>query len=135
IFADKVCGLVMAQAICAALFHRERTGQGQHIEVPMQQATSAFILAEHGSGAICEPPLAADGRAPTGYPRVLSAERRPHPTKDGYVHLFPYLPGHYRRLFADVGVAGDDERYRDMRATLINSDSLYRDVRALTPTR
>ncbi|WP_170231720.1 CaiB/BaiF CoA transferase family protein [Pseudonocardia kunmingensis] len=137
IFADKVCGLVMAQAICAALFHRERTGHGQHVEVPMQQATSAFMLAEHGSGAISEPPVVAEGREATGYPRVLSPERRPHPTKDGYIHLFPYLPKHYRTLFSDGGAtdADTDPRYTDMRSTLLNSDSLYRDVRALTPTR
>ena len=46
IFADKVCGLIMAQAVTAALLHRERTGEGQHIEVPMQQATSAFMLTD-----------------------------------------------------------------------------------------
>lgn len=137
IFADKVCGLVMAQAITAALFHRERTGEGQHVEVPMQQAVAAFMLAEHGSGAIADPPVHDDGRPAAGYPRVLSAERRPHPTKDGLVHLFPYLPRHYARLFAAAGVenAEHDERYVDQRATLVNSDSLYRDVRAVGPTR
>ncbi len=137
IFADKVCGLVMAQAIVAALFHRERTGQGQHVEVPMQQATAAFVLAEHGSGAISEPPVSEDGRPAAGYPRVLSSERRPHPTSDGMVHLFPYLPKHYARLFAAAGVDGadDDPRYVNQRATLVNSDSLYRDVRRCGPTR
>lgn len=137
IFADKVCGLVMAQAICAALYHRERSGHGQHVEVPMQQATSAFILTEHGSGAISEPPVAAEGREATGYPRVLSRERRPHPTKDGQVHLFPYLPKHYRQFFTDAGVVGaeHDPRYRTVKDTLEYSDSLYRDVRSLTPTR
>ncbi|MEG9225408.1 CaiB/BaiF CoA transferase family protein [Aeromicrobium sp. Sec7.5] len=137
IFADKVCGLVMAQAIVAALFHRERTGHGQHVEVPMQQATAAFMLAEHGSGAIPEPPIAEGGRPAAGYPRVLSPERRPHPTKDGLVHLFPYLPKHYARLFAAAGVEGaeHDERYVDQRATLVNSDSLYREVRKYGPTR
>lgn len=137
IFADKVCGLVMAQAICAALFYRERTGNGQHIEVPMVQATSAFMLAEHGSGAISVPPIAEPGRSPAGYPRVLSPERRPHIAKDGLVHLFPYLPKHYQQLFADAGVPGalEDPRYADTRATLANSDSLYRDVRAIGPTR
>ena len=71
IFADKVSGLVMAQAVSAALFHRARTGEGQHIEVPMQQATGAFILVEHGSGAISEPPHHAPGKPAAGYPRIL----------------------------------------------------------------
>jgi crotonobetainyl-CoA:carnitine CoA-transferase CaiB-like acyl-CoA transferase len=137
IFADKVCGLVMAQAITAALLHRERTGQGQHIEVPMQQATAAFMLVEHGCGAIAEPPVNEPGRPAAGYPRVLSPERRPHPTKDGQVHLFPYLPKHYARLFAAAGVEGADcdPRYVDQRATILHSDSLYRDVRAVGQTR
>lgn len=137
IFADKVCGLVMAQVITAALFHRERTGEGQHVEVPMQQATAAFMLAEHGSGAIAEPPVHEAGRPAAGYPRVLSPERRPHPTQDGLVHLFPYLPRHYAQLFSAAGVenAENDPRYVDQRATLLNSDSLYRDVRAIGRTR
>ena len=137
IFADKVCGLVMAQAITAALLHRERTGEGQHVEVPMHQAMSAFMLAEHGSGAIAEPTTPAEGQPVTGYPRILSPERRPHATKDGWVHLFPYLPKHYRDLFTEAGVEGaaEDLRYVDQRATLINSDSLYRDVRRLGPSR
>lgn len=137
IFADKVCGLVMAQAITAALVQRGRTGQGQHIEVPMVQAMAAFNLVEHGAGAIAEPPVHAPGRPATGYPRVLSPERRPHPTSDGWVHLLPYQPRHYASLFAEAGVEGadDDPRYADLRATIANSDSLYADVRRITPTR
>jgi crotonobetainyl-CoA:carnitine CoA-transferase CaiB-like acyl-CoA transferase len=137
IFTDKVCGLVIAQAVTAALLHRERTGEGQHVEVAMQEATSAFMLAEHGSGAICEPPVAFDEKPAAGYPRVLSAERRPHLTKDGQVHLFPYLPRHFAAIFGEVGIEGADTdlRYVDQRAALRNSDSLYRDIRAIAPLR
>lgn len=137
IFADKVCGLVMAQAITAALLERARTGTGRHIEVPMDQAMSAFMLVEHGAGAISEPPVSAPGRPATGYPRVLSPDRRPHPTSDGWVHLLPYRPEHYAALFTEAGVPGaaEDPRYADLRSTIANSDSLYRDVRSITPTR
>ncbi|WGY01662.1 CoA transferase [Nocardioides sp. QY071] len=137
IFADKVCGLVMAQAIVAALLQRARTGQGRHVEVPMNQAMGAFMLVEHGAGAISEPPVNMPGKPATGYARVLSPDRRPHPTSDGWVHLLPYRPEHYASLFAEAGVpnADDDPRYADLRATIANSDSLYRDVRRFTPTR
>jgi len=137
IFTDKVCGLVIAQAITVALLHRQRTGEGQHVEVAMEEATSAFMLAEHGSGAISEPPVAFDGLPAVGYPRVLSPERRPHPTKDGQVHLFPYLPKHFAAIFTEAGISGADRdpRYVDQRAALRNSDSLYRDIRAITPSR
>lgn len=137
ILADKLCGIVMAQAITAALFHRERTGVGQHVEVPMQQATTAFVLVEHGSGAISEPPVSAPGHPAEGYTRVLSKERRPHRSKDGLVHIFPYLPRHYAVLFdgAKLPNGEEDRRYVDQRQTLINSDSLYRDVRKLGPSR
>lgn len=98
----------------------------------MVQAMTAFILVEHGDGAIMEPPVST-----AGYKRILSRERRPHPTKDGYVHLFPYLPKHYALLFAEVGMPGADRdpRYATRRAALLNSDSLYRDIRRIALTR
>lgn len=137
IITDKLAGLVIAQAVTASLLHRDRTGEGEHIEVPMQQAASSFMLAEHGSGAISEPPSTQDDRPAAGYPRVLSRERRPHPTKDGWVHLLPYLPKHYALIFSEAGVPGayEDSRYVDRRAALRHSDSLYSDVRAIAPSR
>ena len=136
IFADKVCGLVMAQAITAALVRHARTGEGQHVEVAMEEAMIGFMLAEHGAGAIPEPPLSEDGRPAAGYARVLSAERRPHRTADGWVHLFPYLPKHYAAIFGDLGETHEgDLSFIDQRAALRNSDDLYRRVRELAPRR
>src|SRR5688572_16504328 len=43
ILADKTSGLVAAQAILAALYHREKTGRGQFVEIPMFETMVAFI--------------------------------------------------------------------------------------------
>lgn len=40
--ADKVTALTAAQAITAALFHRERTGEGQRVDIAMLDAAVAF---------------------------------------------------------------------------------------------
>jgi crotonobetainyl-CoA:carnitine CoA-transferase CaiB-like acyl-CoA transferase len=42
LIADKVTALTMAQAITAALFHRERTGMAQRVDVAMLDAALAF---------------------------------------------------------------------------------------------
>src|SRR4029453_11809618 len=51
IAADKTSGLVAAHAILAALFKRERSGEGSFVEVPMLESMVAFNLGEHMSGA------------------------------------------------------------------------------------
>ena len=132
ILADKVCGLFIAQAVSAALYHRARTGEGQHIEVPMVQAMRSFVLVEHGAGAICEPPL-----APPGYPRVLSRFRKPQRTSDGWVQVLPYSPAQYEALFREAGRDDlvDDARLADRAETIRNADSLYRDVADVLITR
>ena len=132
IVADKVCGMAIANAVLAALFHRERTGRGQRIEIPMVETTRAFVLVEHGSGAIPEPPLAR-----AGYPRILTPERRPRPTADGWINLLPYDREHYVSLFTAGGRPElvDDERIRTGRNRILHSNTLYRDVAEILPQR
>jgi len=130
IFADKVCGLVVAQAVTAALFHRSRTGEGQHVEVPMTQAMTAFMLAEHGAGAIPEPPLRQGDRPATGYSRIMSSHRKPQRTLDGWIQMLPYAPAQFARLFADAGeerLAGDP-RLADLPTVIEHADELYEEV-------
>ena len=52
ILADKVSALTAAQAISSALFHRERRGEGQHIELSMLEATIAFLWPEGMGGLV-----------------------------------------------------------------------------------
>ncbi|MCP4962399.1 MAG: CoA transferase [Actinomycetia bacterium] len=123
--ADKVSGMTIAYSVLAALFHRSRTGQGQSIEIPMIDVMRAFVLTEHGSGAIPEPPVHSPG-----YPRILTPARKPQRTVDGWINVLPYDGSHYEALFTE----GDrldllnDPRYENARARMSNSDSLYRDV-------
>ena len=130
--ADKVCGLTMAYAILAALVHRERTGEGQRIEVPMIDVMRAFMLVEHGAGAIPLPPVDRPG-----YRRILTPERRPHPTADGWINVLPYTKENYEALFRAGGREDllDDERIASRQARVANSDSLYRDVASFLPRR
>lgn len=122
IFADKVCGLTIVYAVLAALFHRERTGEGQHIEVPMVETTTAFMLVEHGSGAIAQPRT-----HPAGYPRILTPHRRPQRTADGWVNILPYSQEHWEEIFRQGGrhdLVGD-ERVASGRGRIQHSDFLY----------
>ncbi|NGM86460.1 CoA transferase [Parapusillimonas sp. SGNA-6] len=125
IVADKVAGLALASAIPMALYERERSGLGQSIEVPMFETLVAFTLVEHLSGHTFVPPL-----GPMGYSRVLSPQRRPYRTRDGYVALLPYTDAQWQRFFALAGrpeLAGD-VRYVDAASRARNFDALYQDL-------
>jgi crotonobetainyl-CoA:carnitine CoA-transferase CaiB-like acyl-CoA transferase len=98
IIADKTTALAVVGAVTAALFHRERTGQGQEIEVPMFETMVSFLMAEHLYGAAFDPP-----RGTAGYPRLLTAFRRPYRTRDGYLAVLPYLDEHWKAFCEAAG--------------------------------
>jgi len=113
IAADKTCGHVAAHAILAALWQRERTGQGAFVEVPMFESMVGFNLVEHFYGQHFEPP-----RSAPGYPRVLAPWRRPYRTADGLVAMMPYTDLHWQRFFAEVGAPehAGEARFADIAA-------------------
>lgn len=121
--ADRVTGLHLVYAVTAALYARERTGQGQRVEVPMFESVAHFVLADQLAGRTFEPPL-----GPAGYDRLLSVHRRPYRTADGYLCVLIYNDKHWRNFFAAIGqpqVFGDDARFSSQRARSLNIDAVY----------
>jgi len=62
---DKLTALTASQAITAALYHRERTGEGQHVELSMLDSAVHFLWPDGmardtllGDGVVLRPPLA-----------------------------------------------------------------------------
>ena len=106
--ADKVSSMHAIYAVLAALFHRERTGEGQFVEVPMFESFTSFILAEHLWGATFEPPVSHLGHTP-----ALAADRRPLKTKDGHIAIQPVSRAAAAKFMELGGIAGgyDSERF------------------------
>ncbi|MBV1906400.1 MAG: CoA transferase [Pseudomonadales bacterium] len=50
ILPDKLTGMTAAQAVTAALAHRERTGEGQHVRVSMLDSVVAFLWSSDMGG-------------------------------------------------------------------------------------
>lgn len=75
---DRNCGLSFANVILAALLYRERTGEGQAVELPMFETMAEYVLSDHMWGRTFEPPVGQMGSA-----RLFN--RRPAKTKDGYI--------------------------------------------------
>ncbi len=131
--ADKVSGLFMAQAVTAALYHKQRTGEGQFVEVPMLECVTSFTLVEHYYDHVYEPPLGQ-----WGYVRVCNPNRRPFETKDGYIGLLPYTDAQWDQFFEIAGwkeTIAQDPRFADWANRGRNSRELYALVDQVTRTR
>ncbi len=125
IMADKVSGLMITTGVLAALFHRERTGVGQQVVVPMHDTVRWFLLAEHLADAATVP---AYGKP--GYSRMLTRNRRPHKTKDGWIAVLPYTNTNWLDLFvaADRPELATDPMFMTIAARVKNADSVYREL-------
>ena len=131
--ADKVSGHFMAQAVLAALFHHQRTGEGQFVEVPMLECITTFVLAEHMYGHVYDPPT-----GPWAYPRVANPQRKPFPTKDGHIGLLPYTDQQWDQFFAAAGLGetfGQDPRFCDYKTRGKYIRELYALVDEVTPSK
>jgi crotonobetainyl-CoA:carnitine CoA-transferase CaiB-like acyl-CoA transferase len=100
VIADKVAGLMAANAVMAALHCRTVHGIAQEVEVPMLETMTAFNLLEH-MGGLTYP----DRQEPPGYRRLLEGGRRVIRTKDGALCIMPYGPAQWRSILNRLGLS------------------------------
>ncbi|WP_246398964.1 CaiB/BaiF CoA transferase family protein [Mycobacterium vicinigordonae] len=120
ILADKVAGLTALYATTMALFHRERTGEGQEVEIGMFEAMASFMLVEHANGAVFDPPL-----SPAVYPRAVAPNRRPYRTSDGYIAALVYNDKHWAAFVDAVRPAWASDRYDTLAGRAAQIDTVY----------
>jgi crotonobetainyl-CoA:carnitine CoA-transferase CaiB-like acyl-CoA transferase len=93
---DKLSALTAAQAICAALFARERSGQGSRLELAMLDAALAFQWpdAMNNHLFVTDPPAA--------YPE-FGVRQRPYRTRNGHVAAMTPQPDEFAALCKGLG--------------------------------
>ncbi len=130
--ADKVAGMYAAQATLAAYVHRLRTGQGQHVQVPMFECFTQFLYEEHLFGATFDPPT-----GPVGYARQVDPNRQPYPTADGHISIVPYADASWTTTFAVLGDPGflHQPQFDGPLLRAMNATQLYAAIARLTPAR
>ena len=122
IVADKTTSYNLLAAVLAALVCRERTGNGQAIEVPMFESLVDNVMIEHLYGAAFEP---HEGQM--GYARLLNTGRRPYATKDGFLAVLPYSDENWSRMFeiAEQEELKTDHRFSSQSARVDYAQEVY----------
>jgi crotonobetainyl-CoA:carnitine CoA-transferase CaiB-like acyl-CoA transferase len=130
---DRVVGLYVVNAVVSALYFRERTGEGQAIEVPMLETMAQFVLADHIGGAAFVPP-----EGPMGYRRLMSRTRGPYRTADGHLSLVVYTDKHWREFTKLVGrpeLLDNDARFSTQESRTQNAEEMGRFLAEHLPAR
>ncbi len=132
IVGDKVGGLHLALSVLAGVAYHARTGEGCCIEAPMFESVVSFLLVEQLAGQSFVPPLGG-----MGYDRLLSPNRKPFATSDGFISILPYSTAHWTRFLRAIGrddLAGLDWVVDPVRRSQ-NIDPLYRAIGEATSSR
>jgi crotonobetainyl-CoA:carnitine CoA-transferase CaiB-like acyl-CoA transferase len=130
--ADRSVGLQTVISTIGALFHAQRTGQGQSVDVTMFESLSQFVLGDHMGGKTFEPPL-----GPAGYARLIAPDRRPFATSDGYLCVLIYNDKHWYNFFEAIGRIDlrSDPRFCDHTSRAKNIQAAYQFVADVMLTR
>jgi len=129
--ADRVTGIMAANAVLGALYHRSTVGKGQHIEIPMFESIVSLVLSDHMQGLTFDPPIGAPV-----FHRYASI-RRPFRTTDGYLCMMVLTDRQWRKFFETAGRPEimQDSRFSSLADRSIHIDALYAIVSDIFLTR
>jgi formyl-CoA transferase len=120
--ADIGAGMFTAYAIVAALFQRERTGEGQFVDVSMLGGQIALLTYQAGIYFMT-------GRVPgpmgNAHPMIVPYDT--FPTADGYINIAAGNDGLWQRFCAALGLedAAKDERFLTNAGRIAHKDLVY----------
>jgi crotonobetainyl-CoA:carnitine CoA-transferase CaiB-like acyl-CoA transferase len=120
-FADIFTGLYCVIGIQAALYHRERTGEGQFIDVALLDS-QVGVLANQALNYL------VGGKAPTrlgnAHPNIVPYQT--FATKDGYIIMAVATDRQFKEYCAILGLSAlaQDERFRLNRGRVVNRAEL-----------
>jgi len=120
-FADIFTGLYCTIGIQAALYHRERTGEGQHLDVALLD-TQVGVLANQALNYL------VGGKAPTrlgnAHPNIVPYQT--FATQDGYIIMAVANDRQFKEYVTILGLPGlaEDERFKLNRGRVVNRAEL-----------
>jgi formyl-CoA transferase len=129
---DLVCALYVALGVTAALRERNRTGEGQHIDVSLLEAGVSFAVWEAGkyfaTGEVGRP-LGSAHQSTAPYQAVRSA--------DGHITVGAVTPKTWTAFCSALGLEEllADERYATSFTRHAHRDTLIPAIEAVTTTR
>jgi crotonobetainyl-CoA:carnitine CoA-transferase CaiB-like acyl-CoA transferase len=129
---DLVCALYVALGVTAALRERDRSGEGQYLDVSLLESGVSFAIWEAGK-------YFATGEVgrPLGSAHQSTAPYQALRTADGYITVGAVTPKTWKSFCAALGLGGlvDDPRYTESFSRHAHRDTLIPAIEAVTTTR
>ena len=126
---DSGTGVQLAMAILAAYVQRLRTGEGQRIEISMQEAMTYFMRTRIALGGEWGTRAAPRTGAAGGLPPVDLYPCKPFGPND-WVYVMPITDGHWDDLCVAIERPDllVDERFADLPTRAANEAALYEEI-------
>ncbi|MEI5673213.1 MULTISPECIES: CaiB/BaiF CoA transferase family protein [unclassified Nocardioides] len=128
---DLMCAMYVALGVTAALRERDRSGQGQHLDVSLYESGVSLGVWEAGR-------YFGDGTVPgpQGSAHQSQAPYQAVVTADGHVTVGANTPGLWLRFCAALGLDAlpEDPRFADNAGRMTHRDALITAIEAVTAT-